>query len=97
MKNNICSLLIIMVALSFISCAAYKKDHAVTCKDAQINGAFFKVRCVGELSASPEKIKATFEEHAISVCKDHGYSGFKISDSIPQTSAGYNATIECTK
>ena len=86
-----------VVTFSFIACGSvYKKTHNVTCKDAQIDGPFFKVLCVGELDANPETIEATFTEHATKLCKENGYSGFKIGDNIPQMSSGYNATIECT-
>ena len=96
-KRLISMVMVVAVAFSFIACGTvYKKATNVTCKDAQINGAFYKVRCVGEMDASPEKIEATFAEHATNVCKENGYSGFKIGDNIPQTPSGYNATIECT-
>ena len=98
MKKRLTGIIIgIAVAFSFIACGTvYKKATNVECKDAQINGAFYKVRCVGAMDASPEKIKATFAEHATNVCKENGYGGFKFDDNIPQTPTGYNATIECT-
>ena len=90
-------LMIITMFISIISCAVYKKEHAVSCKNAHINGHFYTVECMGELDASQEAIKASFSEYALKVCEENGYSGFRVSGAPPEMSSFYNATIECTK
>jgi len=95
MKKIILTLVIIAMGITFISCAAYEKDHAVSCNNAHVNGDFYTVECMGALDASPEAVKASFTEYAQKLCVENGYNGFSISGNPPQTPASFGATIEC--
>ena len=96
-KRQIWAVMSIAIAVTFISCTAYKKDHAVSCHNAHVNGDFFTVECRGALDASPEAVEASFTEYAQKLCMENGYNGFRISGDPPQTPATFGGTIECTQ
>lgn len=84
--------------LAFSSCSLkYRNIGDIECENAHVEENIYRVKCWGQSDVSPLAVQSKFQDYAMNVCRDNGYSYFAFSGEEPALSISYGSIVECTE